>query len=105
MVPVLALSTRWYLRRAKHGYLRENAAYAQLTSSLAETVEGARSVEALQRYEDRVRRSDRDIRGSYDAERYTLFLRTVWFPVVEVGYLVPIVGTLLFGGWLTSTVT
>ncbi|HZO69805.1 MAG TPA: ABC transporter ATP-binding protein, partial [Kribbellaceae bacterium] len=37
---------------------------------------------------------------SYDAERYTLFLRTVWFPVVEVGYLVPIVGTLLFGGWL-----
>jgi ABC-type multidrug transport system fused ATPase/permease subunit len=100
MVPVLAVSTRWYLRRAKDGYLRENAAYAQMTSSLAETVEGARTVEALQRYDDRVRRTDRDIRGSYDAERYTLFLRTVWFPVVEVGYLVPIVGTLLFGGWL-----
>ncbi|TCN38797.1 ABC-type multidrug transport system fused ATPase/permease subunit [Kribbella orskensis] len=100
MVPVLALSTRWYLRRAKDGYLRENAAYAQMTSSLAETVEGARTVEALQRYDDRVRRTDRDIRGSYNAERYTLRLRTVWFPVVEVGYLVPIVGTLLFGGWL-----
>ncbi|HEU4945855.1 MAG TPA: ABC transporter ATP-binding protein [Kribbella sp.] len=100
MVPVLAVSTRWYLRRAKDGYLRENAAYAQLTSSLAETVEGARTVEALRRYDDRVRRTDRDIRGSYNAERYTLFLRTVWFPVVEVGYLVPIVGTLLFGGWL-----
>jgi len=100
MVPVLALSTRWYLRHAKDGYLRENAAYAQMTSSLAETVEGARTVEALQRYDERVRRTDRDIRGSYDAERYTLRLRTVWFPVVEVGYLVPIVGTLLFGGWL-----
>jgi ABC-type multidrug transport system fused ATPase/permease subunit len=24
----------------------------------------------------------------------------VWFPIVEVGYLVPVVGTLLFGGWL-----
>jgi ABC-type multidrug transport system fused ATPase/permease subunit len=71
-----------------------------MTSSLAETVEGARTVEALQRYEARVRRTDRDIRGSYNAERYTLFLRTVWFPVVEVGYLVPVVGTLLFGGWL-----
>jgi ABC-type multidrug transport system fused ATPase/permease subunit len=101
MVPVLALSTRWYLRRAKDGYLRENAAYAQMTSSLAETVEGARTVEALQRYGQRVRRTDRDIRGSYNAERYTLFLRTVWFPVVEIGYVVPIVGTLLFGGWLT----
>ncbi|MDX6241219.1 MAG: hypothetical protein QOG10_6043 [Kribbellaceae bacterium] len=100
MVPVLFASTRWYLARAKNGYLRENAAYAQMTSSLAETVEGARTVEALQRYEDRVRQTDRDIRGSYNAERYTLSLRTVWFPVVEVGYLVPVVGTLLFGGWL-----
>jgi ABC-type multidrug transport system fused ATPase/permease subunit len=100
MVPVLYASTRWYLARAKNGYLRENAAYAQMTSSLAETVEGARTVEALQRYEARVRRTDRDIRGSYNAERYTLFLRTVYFPVVEVGYLVPVVGTLLFGGWL-----
>lgn len=100
MVPVIWLSTKWYLRRAKDGYLRENAAYAQLTSSLAETVEGARTVEALRRYDDRVRRGDADIRGSYLAERYTLFLRTVYFPVVEVGYLVPVVGTLLFGGWL-----
>lgn len=100
MVPVLVLSTRWYLKRAKDGYLRENAAYAQMTSSLAETVEGARTVEALQRYDERVRRTDADIRGSYRAERYTLGLRTIWFPVVEVTYLVPIVGTLLFGGWL-----
>ncbi|WP_328991016.1 ABC transporter ATP-binding protein/permease [Kribbella sp. NBC_01245] len=100
MVPALWLSTRWYLRRAKDGYLRENAAYAQMTSSLAETVEGARTVEALQRYDERVRRTDADIRGSYNAERYTLGLRTIFFPVVEVAYLVPIVGTLLFGGWL-----
>ncbi|WP_427888888.1 ABC transporter ATP-binding protein [Kribbella sp. GL6] len=100
MVPLLWLSTKWYLRRAKDGYLRENAAYAQMTSSLAETVEGARTVEALRRYDDRVRRGDEDIRGSYNAERYTLFLRTVYFPAAELGYLVPVVGTLLFGGWL-----
>jgi ABC-type multidrug transport system fused ATPase/permease subunit len=100
MVPVLALSTRWYLRYAKDGYLRENAAYAQMTSSLAETVEGARTVEALRLRDHRVRAGDRDIRGSYDAERYTLRLRTIWFPIVELGYLVPVVGTLLFGGWL-----
>ncbi|MDX2972712.1 ABC transporter ATP-binding protein [Kribbella solani] len=100
MVPLLWLSTKWYLRRAKDGYLRENAAYAQMTSSLAETVEGARTVEALRRYDDRVRRGDADIGGSYNAERYTLFLRTVYFPAAELGYLVPVVGTLLFGGWL-----
>ncbi|MEU4608192.1 ABC transporter ATP-binding protein [Kribbella sp. NPDC023972] len=100
MTPLLWLSTKWYLRRAKDGYLRENAAYAQMTSSLAETVEGARTVEALRRYDERVRRTDADIRGSYLAERYTLFLRTIYFPVAEVGYLVPVVGTLVFGGWL-----
>jgi ABC-type multidrug transport system fused ATPase/permease subunit len=100
MTPLLWLSTKWYLRRAKAGYLRENAAYAQMTSSLAETVEGARTVEALRRYDERVRRGDADIRGSYLAERYTLFLRTIYFPIAEVGYLVPVVGTLVFGGWL-----
>jgi ABC-type multidrug transport system fused ATPase/permease subunit len=100
MVPLLLLSTKWYLRRAKDGYLRENAAYAQMTSSLAETVEGARTVESLRRYDARVRQGDADIRGSYLAERYTLFLRTMYFPAAELGYLVPVVGTLLFGGWL-----
>lgn len=100
MVPMLWLSTRWYLRRAKDGYLRENAAYAQMTSSLAETVEGARTVEALRLYDDRVRRGDADIRGSFLAERYTLFLRTVYFPAAELGYFVPLVTTLLFGGWM-----
>src|SRR5690606_15515720 len=41
--PLLFFSTRWYLRRARDGYLRENAAYAEMTEGLAETVEGARA--------------------------------------------------------------
>ena len=101
-VPVLWLGTRWYLARAKAGYLRENASYAEINATLAETVEGARTVEALQLGERRHRRMDADIRESYEAERYTLYLRTVWFPIVEVGYLIPTVATLLFGGWLYS---
>jgi len=47
VVPVVWPVTRWYLRRAGDGYLRENAAWAQLTESLAETVSGARTVDAL----------------------------------------------------------
>ncbi|HYJ67807.1 MAG TPA: ABC transporter ATP-binding protein [Nocardioidaceae bacterium] len=101
-VPVLWLGTRWYLARAKDGYLRENASYAEINATLAETVEGARTVEALQLGGRRRRRMDNDLRESYLAERYTLYLRTVWFPIVEVGYLVPTVATLLFGGWLYS---
>jgi ABC-type multidrug transport system fused ATPase/permease subunit len=98
-VPLLWCGTRWYLRRAPAGYLRENAAYAELTDGLSATVEGARTVEALGLAERRRRRTDADIAGSYAAERYTLFLRTVWFPICEVSYVVPVTATLLLGGY------
>jgi len=98
-VPVLWPSTRWYLRRAPAGYLRENATYSDLTDGLAETVEGSRTVETLRLQEARRRRTDDDIRRSFLAERYTLFLRTVWFPINEIGYALPIAGVLVFGGF------
>ena len=98
-VPVLVAVMRWYLRRAPAGYLRENAAYSDITDGLAETVEGARTVEALRLAQSRARRTDRDIAASYAAERYTLFLRTVTWPVTELGYAIPLVATLLIGGW------
>ncbi|MEU8232941.1 ABC transporter ATP-binding protein [Actinoplanes sp. NPDC048967] len=98
-VPVIGLSARWYLRRAGPGYLRQNAAYSQVTDGLAETVEGARTVDALRRQTDRTRRTDADLSRSFRTERYTLFLRTVWSPIVEIGYVLPVVGTLLIGGW------
>ncbi|GID26485.1 ABC transporter ATP-binding protein [Paractinoplanes brasiliensis] len=99
-VPIIVVGTRWYLRRAPAGYLRENAAYSTVTDGLAETVEGARTVDALRRRQQRIERSDADLRHSWIAEKYTLFLRTVWFPVIEVSYVLPVVATLLVGGWL-----
>ena len=98
-VPVLWAGTRWYLRRAPAGYLRENAAYSDITDGISETVEGARTTEALRQAARRRARGDADIRRSYAAERYTLYLRTVFWPVAEFGYLVPMVATLLIGGW------
>jgi ABC-type multidrug transport system fused ATPase/permease subunit len=101
-VPLLFVATRWYLRRAKAGYLRESASYAAINASVAETTDGARTVEALRLEQRRLARIDADIAESFAAERYTLFLRTVWFPSAEIGYLVPTVATLLFGGYLHS---
>jgi ABC-type multidrug transport system fused ATPase/permease subunit len=99
VVPLLWAGTRWYLRRAPAGYLRENAAYSDITDGISETVEGSRTTEALRLQDRRRARTDEDIRRSYSAERYTLMLRTVWFPVVEISYVVPVVATLLIGGW------
>ncbi len=99
-VPPLVIGLTWYLARAKDGYLRESASYSVMNASLTETVEGARTVESLGLAQQRIDRVDRDIAESYAAERYTLGLRTRFFPSVEVAYLIPTVATLLFGGWL-----
>ncbi|AVT39021.1 ABC transporter ATP-binding protein [Plantactinospora sp. BB1] len=98
-VPILVPATRWYLRRAGTGYLAENAAYSDITDGISETVEGSRTTEALRQQARRRARTDADIRRSYAAERYTLFLRTVFFPLAETGYVLPVVATLVFGGW------
>ncbi len=101
-IPPLVIGLRWYLARAKDGYLRESASYSAINATLTETVEGARTVEALGLADERIEAIDTDIEESYAAERYTLFLRTVFFPSMEVAYLIPTVSTLLFGGWLYS---
>jgi len=99
-LPPLVVGLRWYLARAKEGYLRESASYSAINATLTETVEGARTVEALGLGPQRLDAIDDDIRESYAAERYTLYLRTVFFPSMELSYLVPTVATLLLGGWL-----
>ena len=99
-VPILVAGTRWYLRRAPAAYLEQNARYSAVTDGLAETVDGARTVDALRRRRQRVERTDHDLHRTWLAERYTLFLRTVWFPIVEFGYVAPVVATLLVGGLL-----
>lgn len=99
-LPPLVVGLRWYLARAKAGYLRESASYSAINATLTETVEGARTVEALGLGRDRIGAIDDDIRESYAAERYTLWLRTVFFPSMELSYLIPTVATLLLGGYL-----
>ncbi len=99
-LPPLVIGLRWYLARAKAGYLRESATYSQINATLTETVEGARTVEALGLGPGRISAADDDVADSYSAERYTLYLRTVFFPSMELSYLIPTVATLLLGGYL-----
>ena len=100
MVPVVAWAARWYLRRAKDGYLRSAMSYSRITASVAESAEGARTIEALGLGPDRIRQIDADCAASFATERYTLGLRTRFFPVVEFAYLVPAAATLVLGGIL-----
>ena len=102
-VPSMVLVVRWYLRRATPGYVRESAAYAVLNGTITETVEGARTVDALGLADARERRVHDDLREAFDAERYTLRLRTILFPGVELAFVLAPVAVLVWGGYLAST--
>ncbi|MDP9824232.1 ABC transporter ATP-binding protein [Nocardioides massiliensis] len=99
-VPLQVTASRWYLRRARPAYLKENASYAAISASLTETAEGARTVDALGLGPERVEDLDAAIRGSYAAERTTLRLRTFFYPSMELSYLLPTVAALVVGGLL-----
>lgn len=101
-VPTMVLVVRWYLRRATPAYVRESAAYAVLNGTITETVEGARTVDALGLAGARERRVHDDLGEAFDAERATLRLRTILFPGVDLAFVLAPVAVLVWGGYLAS---
>ncbi|MYT37057.1 ATP-binding cassette domain-containing protein [Streptomyces sp. SID8356] len=98
-LPVLIVGCRWYFRRAPSAYRSEAAGYAAVAAVLAETVDAGRTVEAHRLGARRVALSDRRITEWTAWEQYTLFLRSVLFPVVNATYVTILGAVLLLGGW------
>jgi ATP-binding cassette subfamily C protein len=94
------LALRWYLRRARAAYLAEGAAGSDVAESLAATVAGARTVEAFGLAERRVAANREALEVSRRTRFRTLFLRSVFFPAVDISYVLPVAGVLLLGGVL-----
>ncbi|UFU02898.1 ABC transporter ATP-binding protein/permease [Ruania suaedae] len=97
-VPALAFAVTRYLKRAPAGYITEGKTYSDINSTLTETVEGARTVEAFGLGDRRRALGDEDIEVSAQAERYTMSLRNLLFIVIDFAYNSPLVWTLLLGG-------
>ncbi|MFD6421843.1 ABC transporter ATP-binding protein [Streptomyces sp. NPDC060198] len=98
-LPLLLTGCRWYFKRAPSAYRSESAGYAAVAAMLAETVDAGRTVEAHRLGARRVALSERRVMEWTRWERYTLFLRSVLFPVINLTY-VTILGTvLMLGGW------
>ncbi|WP_206739433.1 ABC transporter ATP-binding protein [Streptomyces sp. L2] len=94
------LALRWYLRRARAGYLAMRAATSEVTEIVAATAAGARTVEAFRLRGRRTAASREALETSRRTRLHTLFLRSVLFPAIEVSYTIPVAGVLLAGGWL-----
>ncbi|WP_402461677.1 ABC transporter ATP-binding protein [Isoptericola aurantiacus] len=101
-VPIIAIATRWYLRRATPGYLRESAAYAAVNGTITEAVEGARTTDTLWLGSTIRRRLRRDIAEAFDAESYTLGLRLRLIPALDTAVAIAPIAAIVWGGWLAS---
>ena len=97
---VISVVLRWYLRRARAGYLAVSAANSVLAEVLTTTASGARTVEALGLQQRRTEASEAAITTAVRTRLHTLWLRTVLFPAVEISYILPVVCVLLVGGYL-----
>ncbi|WP_438295047.1 ABC transporter ATP-binding protein [Streptomyces sp. HUAS TT7] len=106
-LPVLVVGCRWYFRRAPAAYRSEAAGYAAVASALTETVDAGRTVEAHRLGARRIALSDQRVKEWTAWERYTLWLRSVLFPVVSVSHMTIMVSVLTIGGvfvlkdWIT----
>jgi ABC-type multidrug transport system fused ATPase/permease subunit len=99
VIAASAFQVRSYLRRAAICYIAEGATYSQINTTLTETVEGARTVEALRLARRRLRAGEADVAVSAQAERYGMTLRNLLFAVIDIAFNTPRVVTVLVGAW------
>ncbi|MFJ4276493.1 ABC transporter ATP-binding protein [Streptomyces massasporeus] len=97
-LPLLIVGCRWYFRRAPSAYRSEAAGYAAVAAALAETVDAGRTVEAHRLGKRRVGLSEQRIREWTAWERYTLWLRSVLFPVINITHVTVLASVLIIGG-------
>ncbi|MFF9036066.1 ABC transporter ATP-binding protein [Streptomyces sp. NPDC014892] len=97
-LPLLVVGCRWYFKRAPSAYRSESAGYAAVAAVLAETVDAGRTVEAHRLGTRRIDLSDQRIREWTAWERYTMWLRSVLFPVLNLTHTTVLGSVLIIGG-------
>ncbi|MCX5337541.1 ABC transporter ATP-binding protein [Streptomyces sp. NBC_00140] len=97
-LPVLVVGCRWYFKRAPSAYRSEAAGYAAVAAALAETVDAGHTVEAHRLGARRVELSEQRIKEWTAWERYTLYLRSVLFPFINVTHVLILSSVLMVGG-------
>ncbi|MFF7656306.1 ABC transporter ATP-binding protein [Streptomyces sp. NPDC007983] len=98
-LPVLVIGCRWYFKRAPSAYRSEAAGYAAVSASLTESVDAGRTIEAHRLGDRRIAQSELRIKQWTAWERYTLWLRSVLFPVINVSYTLITGSVLMIGGF------
>jgi ABC-type multidrug transport system fused ATPase/permease subunit len=88
------------LKRARPGYKETMAAFDRMNARVQENAAAGRTIETFRLGQLRTDMVDGDIGRWIGWERYTLRLRTIYFPLTEACYIVPLVLSVALGGIL-----
>ncbi|OZM71469.1 multidrug ABC transporter ATP-binding protein [Amycolatopsis antarctica] len=98
-LPILIGANVWYQRRAGTVVTRMLSRWADVQAELHETVEGARTAEALNLTRRRIRSGNARLGDAVHSERELRRLQVWWLPSLDLTYVPPMATMLLLGGW------
>ncbi|WP_167736447.1 ABC transporter ATP-binding protein [Nocardioides sp. 1609] len=101
--PFIVISTRWYVRRATTAYAGQLSSRAAAAGAISETVRGHEVVESHDLGAAREEVVRRSIARALDKAGVPIWLEQRWFPVVQLGYNLPVLVVLAWGAYLVRS--
>ncbi|MGW4962538.1 ABC transporter ATP-binding protein [Nonomuraea sp. NPDC004186] len=101
-VPIIVVATRRYAKRLRKAYQDELAAQSRLSTLVLETAQGAQVVEAFDLGGRRGRLIASGVAEAREASVTPVDLSARWFPLVQIGYFLPLVVTAGVGAWMVG---
>jgi ATP-binding cassette subfamily B protein len=102
IVPPVYFASRWFRRVSNRAYLEVRDRISTNLSTLQESLEGVRVVQAFSREGSFVRRFSTTNEAQYDANLETVRISAKYFPVVEFAGVAGTAMIIGYGGWLSA---
>ncbi|MFM8236985.1 MAG: ABC transporter ATP-binding protein [Actinomycetota bacterium] len=102
IVPPLVFASRWFRRVSNKGYLEVRDRISANLSTLQESLEGVRVVQAFGQERAFTRRFEETNEEQYRANMYTTRISARYFPIVEYAGIAGTAVIIGYGGWLET---
>ena len=102
IVPPVYFGSRWFRRVSNKAYLEVRDRISANLSTLQESLEGVRVVQAFGREDAFARKFHRTNEDQYEANMETVRISSKYFPIIEYAGVVGTAVIIGYGGWLTT---
>jgi ATP-binding cassette subfamily B protein len=102
IVPPVVIASRWFRRVSNAAYLEVRDRISTNLSTLQESLEGVRVVQAYGREDQFTREFDRTNEDQYHANMHTTRISAKYFPFIEYAGIAGTAVIIGYGGWLST---